>query len=150
MRCWIGSLFIPLLFIQTASSTRFHKIINHIKSAQDKAFHNALLKQLAGSRSNVSIPTKLGSFPKEDTVVSNVDLSLGVVDAATNSTGSYADGSTASFQIYTEDSLPTSPAPSSACATALTATVECNSTVPLMRFAVLERENHSPLTIVII
>ncbi|KAJ6538819.1 hypothetical protein DFH09DRAFT_71517 [Mycena vulgaris] len=129
---WTGSLFISLLFIHAASSTRFHKVINHIKSAQDKAFHDALLQQLADSRSNSSIPTKLGTSPNLHSIISNVDLSLGVATAATNSTGSYADGSTSSFQLYTTDNLPTSPAPPTACASALTATVQCNSTVPLM------------------
>ncbi|KAJ7140505.1 hypothetical protein C8R43DRAFT_588687 [Mycena crocata] len=132
MRHWAKLLLIPFLFIGTSSSTRFHKVINHINSAHDKAFHDALLKQLADSRNNGSIPTSLGTSPNPDSFIANVDLSMGVVDAATNVTGTYADGSTASFQIYTETSLPVSPAPPSACAAALTATVQCNSTVPLM------------------
>jgi hypothetical protein len=123
------SFLVPLLISHSASSNRFHKAINHIKSAQDKAFHDALLQQLAASRINST-----GVAVDSDPHIANVDLSLGpIVDAATNGTGGYADGSTSSFQIYTTDSLPTSPAPSSACAAALTASVACNSTVPLMR-----------------
>ncbi|KAJ7467044.1 hypothetical protein FB451DRAFT_1340517 [Mycena latifolia] len=135
MRSWTSLLLLLLLYLSAASSTRFHKAINHIKSAQDKAFHDALLQQLADSRtgSKRSIPTRLGMSSNPEVIISDVDLLLGVVTAMMNNTGSYADGSTASLQIYTTDSLPTSPAPSSACASALTATVQCNSTVPLMR-----------------
>jgi hypothetical protein len=50
-----------------------------------------------------------------------------------NST-SFANGSTLSFNLYTSDLLP-SPAPSAACISALTASIACNSTVPLMRYA---------------
>ncbi|KAJ7062138.1 hypothetical protein C8F01DRAFT_1368795 [Mycena amicta] len=112
-----NSLFVSFALIPVAWSSGFHKALNHIKAASDKAFHDALLKQLADSR------------PK----VSNADLSLGdvVVAATTNGTG-FGDGSTSSFQLYTQDLLPTSPAPSSACAAALTATIQCNSTIPLM------------------
>ncbi|KAJ7062147.1 hypothetical protein C8F01DRAFT_986832 [Mycena amicta] len=115
----VKSLLISFALIPVACSSSFHKALSHIKAASDKAFHDALLKQLADSR------------PK----VSNADLSLGdvVVAATTNGTG-FGDGSTSSFQLYTQDSLPTSPAPSSACAAALTATVQCNSTIPLMSY----------------
>ncbi|KAK6987472.1 hypothetical protein R3P38DRAFT_2661607 [Favolaschia claudopus] len=124
------SFLVPLLLSHSAVSNRFHKAINHIKSAQDKAFHEALLQQLAASRGNGSDSVRP---VHPEPLVADMDLSLRpAVDAASNSSGGFADGSTSSLQIYTTGSLPTSPAPSSACAAALTATVGCNSTVPLM------------------
>ncbi|KAF7316288.1 hypothetical protein MIND_00147500 [Mycena indigotica] len=116
-------------FISVVSPSSLHKTLNHIKAASDKAFHDALLQQLANSRANAS-----NTHLDDDSLVSSVDLSIDnvVLAAAANSTGSWATGSTSSFQLYTQNTLPTSPAPNSACASALTATLSCNSTIPLM------------------
>jgi hypothetical protein len=132
MRCaFVLSIFL-LVFVQSVSPNRFHKMIHNLKSAQDKAFHSALLQQLANSRGNDS---SLGNSSNAASTISHVDLGLeDVVAATTNGSSTFADGSTSSFQIYTDETLPTSPAPTKKCATALTATVQCNSTVPLMRF----------------
>lgn len=42
---------------------------------------------------------------------------------------------TIGFQIYTNDTLPTNPAPSAACATALTFSLSCNATIQYMSYA---------------
>ncbi|KAJ6591335.1 hypothetical protein B0H10DRAFT_2233374 [Mycena sp. CBHHK59/15] len=82
MHFWTVSLFLSLFLVPHASSTRFHKVIGHIKAAQDKAFHDALLQQLADSRNHSSVPDRLATSPNTlSSVVSNVGLSLGVVDA---------------------------------------------------------------------
>lgn len=126
-------LLIPLIFFHSTSASRFHKIIDYHRSAQDKAFHKALLKQLTQLKNHDSAisnpPSTIGSG------VSLADLTLDAVVLPTDNTNStYAAGSASTFQIYTSDMLPTSPAPSAACSSALTATVNCNSTVPLMRY----------------
>ncbi|CAK5269211.1 unnamed protein product [Mycena citricolor] len=125
----LSVLLFPLLFLvpRALSKQPFNKVIHHIDKAQDQAFHDALLKQLASSRKNTTVTPST----TPELAASNVDLSMGIVAAAATN-GTFADGSTSTFQIYTQNSLPTSPAPSSACAAALTASVQCNSTVPLM------------------
>ncbi|KAK7014296.1 hypothetical protein R3P38DRAFT_3003090 [Favolaschia claudopus] len=125
MHRWFSGIALLLLLCSpTVSSTGFRKVAEHINAAHDKAFHDALLQQLAKSRSNGSVTDALKS-----SLLSEPDL---VPAVATNLTGSTTDEFTSSFQIYNNDNLPTSPAPSTQCAAALTATVGCNSTVLLM------------------
>lgn len=38
------------------------------------------------------------------------------------------------FQLYTTDTLPTTPVPSTSCSNAMTATIACNATVQLMSY----------------
>ena len=94
------------------------KIIGHA-AVQDKAFHDNLLKQLADARASTSLSSSLSQ---------STPLNVGsiLLDDAVNDTNT--------LQIYTADTLPTNPAPSSACATALTASIPCNSTIPLMAY----------------
>ena len=102
----------------------FHKIIGHA-SAQDEAFHHNLLKQLADARAS----TSLSSSSSQATALNafgSILLDDGPTTLAVNDTNT--------LQIYTQDTLPTDPAPSSACATALTASIPCNSTIPLMAY----------------
>ena len=113
---------VALFFIQLTFASSFHKTLNGIQAAHDKLFHDSLKKQLDTSRGNL----------KNDTLLSTTTDFL----AASNST--FATGSTASFQLYTSDMLTTAPVPSAACLTALTAVIQCNSTVPLMRFQTLQ------------
>ena len=108
---------VALFFIQLTFASSFYKTLNGVQGAHDKLFHDSLKKQLDVSRGNL----------KNDTLLSTTTNSL----AASNTT--FATGSTASFQLYTSDMLTTAPVPSAACLTALTAVIQCNSTVPLMR-----------------
>ena len=101
-------------------SDLYNKLIGHA-AAHDKAFHDDLLKQLADARASTSLSSsssqstalKAGSILLDDAIIAN---------------------DTNTLQIYTEDTLPTDPVPSSACATALTASIPCNSTIPLMAY----------------
>lgn len=116
-------LFASLLFassIVALGLSDVHRKVNGQSEVQNKAFHSSLLKQLADSRSNSTSP----SFQTST-------LDLAVADPSTT----FATNATGSLQIYTSDSLPTNPAPSEECATALTATIPCNSTIPLMAYA---------------
>lgn len=54
--------------------------------------------------------------------------------AAEKSVSSAPLADTSGFQIYTTDTIPASAAASSACTTALTATIACNSTIQLMSY----------------
>ena len=103
----------------------FHnKIIGHA-AAHDKVFHDNLLKQLASARASTSLSGSL-SQSTALTVGSNLLDDSATTLAVVNDTNT--------LQIYTNDTLPTNPAPSSACATALTASIPCNSTIPLMAY----------------
>lgn len=101
-------------------STALHCGANHLRigkqeSAQNDAFHDALLKQLADSRNTT-------------TLVNEQDFSL--------STSSFPDLvselATTGLQVYLNTTVPTTPTPPQACINALTANVNCNSTISLM------------------
>ncbi|TFY61113.1 hypothetical protein EVJ58_g4714 [Rhodofomes roseus] len=107
----------------------FKHRLSSISDAHDALFHDLLLGQLRSVRASAT-PS---SATPASTLSAASSLHLGILDTTPdNATSTYADNSTTSFVLYTSDSLPTSPGPPSACATALTATIECNSTVPLM------------------
>jgi hypothetical protein len=72
-----------------------------------------------------------GIKASHDTHAASLRLGHVANDAAVTNARPVALDST-SFQIYTSDTLPTDPALPSACATALTANVACNSTIQLM------------------
>jgi hypothetical protein len=95
----------------------FHNKIIGQAAAHDKAFHDRLLKQLANARASTSLSSSLS----QPTALNVGSILLDEDDTNT-------------LQIYTEDTLPTDPAPSSACATALTTSIPCNSTIPLMAY----------------
>jgi hypothetical protein len=102
----------------------FHnKIIGHA-AAHNKAFHDNLLKQLADARASTSLSSSLSQSTALN--VGSILLDDGATTLAVDDTNT--------LQIYTEDTLPTDPAPSSACATALTTSISCNSTIPLMAY----------------
>ncbi|KAF9047716.1 hypothetical protein BJ165DRAFT_1119005 [Panaeolus papilionaceus] len=107
------------LAIAQSLAASFHKDVHGVEQAHNKLFHDSLRQQLDASRGK--------------TAPSVHDLGLSHLAISTDGDNStYATGSMASFQLYTSDMLTTPPVPSSACTTALTATIQCNSTVPLM------------------
>ncbi|KAJ7779318.1 hypothetical protein DFH07DRAFT_910767 [Mycena maculata] len=87
-------------------------------AARNRLFHDALLKQLAASR--VSNATSAPAPVIDD------------LDVLASTSNSSSDATTIGFTLYTTATLPQNPAPPAACATALVATIECNSTIPLM------------------
>ncbi|KAJ7616194.1 hypothetical protein DFH06DRAFT_1062606 [Mycena polygramma] len=108
-------------------STEFAKKLDEQAAAHNKLFHEALLKQLEASR--VYNATSFNATGHLDAPV--IDQ-LDVVPSISYSNASRIDATTIGFSIYTEDTLPTNPAPSTACAAALVANIDCNSTIPLM------------------
>jgi hypothetical protein len=72
-----------------------------------------------------------GIKDSHDTHAASLRLGQMASDVAGTDASAIALDSTG-FQIYTSDTLPTDPALPSACATALTADVACNSTIQLM------------------
>jgi hypothetical protein len=100
-----------------------HKLSQH-EAAYDKSFHDRLKGQVA-SQQGSHVSTSAKPSPSNTTHA-----------PADASGGSFADGSTNSFTLYDSSNIPT-PNPSTACVTALEATIACNSTVPLMRYEML-------------
>ncbi|KAH9919519.1 uncharacterized protein B0H18DRAFT_1195558 [Fomitopsis serialis] len=114
--------------------TSFKHRLTSISDAHNALFHDRLLGQLRSARASAS-PSPSSPAPTPSTVTS---LHLHILDTTlSNATSPYADNSTTSFVLYTSDALPTNPAPPSACADSLTAAIQCNSTVPLMRYAAI-------------
>ncbi|KAF9465228.1 hypothetical protein BDZ94DRAFT_1281595 [Collybia nuda] len=123
LRCSVTvfSLLLWLSFPVVSVSSSFHQKIDLHNSAHSKAFHSNLLKQLAASKNrNKSIQPEF--------VTSNPPASL-----APPSLNTFADEPSSTFQTYINGTLPDTPPPSANCATALTAVIQCNSTIPLMR-----------------
>ncbi|PPR00473.1 hypothetical protein CVT24_004533 [Panaeolus cyanescens] len=100
----VATVFIPLS-LATNIAHQIHQYKNHFKGhANAQRLENARL-------------TKAGAAVN--------DLIVNPSTLATNAIG---------FQLYTADTLPTTPAPSTGCANAMTATIACNATVQLMSF----------------
>ena len=119
----LGLVLLCALHSEVFSRSDLHnKLIGHA-AAHDKAFHDDLLKQLADARAS----TSLSNSSSQSTALKLKAGSILLDDAITAN-------DTNTLQIYTEDTLPTDPVPSSACATALTASVLCNSTIPLIAY----------------
>ncbi|KAG6836289.1 hypothetical protein H0H93_009429 [Arthromyces matolae] len=96
--------------------------LSQYEAAHNNAFHEDLLKQLSAAKASNIVSSALA----ESTAVRNGSLVFEKGPETLVATD------TNSLQIYTTDSLPTDPAPPSACAAALTASIACNSTIPLM------------------
>jgi hypothetical protein len=73
-----------------------------------------------------------GIKASHDTHAASLRLGHMTNDAVVTNASPVALAASTGFQIYTSDTLPTDPALPSACATALTANVACNSTIQLM------------------
>ncbi|KAF8144037.1 hypothetical protein K438DRAFT_1945601 [Mycena galopus ATCC 62051] len=99
-------------------SVEFTQKLDAEAAARNKLFHDALLKQLAASR--VSSVTSEPVLEDLDVLASTSNSSAANVDA------------TIGFTLYSTATLPTNPAPPAACASALVATINCDSTIPLM------------------
>ncbi|KAF8214838.1 hypothetical protein K438DRAFT_2008959 [Mycena galopus ATCC 62051] len=103
----------------------FKQKLDEQATASNKLFHETLLNQLAASR--------LSTAKTQPDVAAPMINDLNVLASMANSsTAPTTDASTIGFSIYTGNTLPTNPAPSSTCAAALMVTIECNSTIPLM------------------
>ncbi|KAF7378494.1 hypothetical protein MSAN_00276800 [Mycena sanguinolenta] len=81
----------------------------------------------ASSSSSLSAAVSSGSpgFSSTSAGAQTATSAIALAPAATNVAAP-------SFTIYSDDTLPTSPAPSSSCATALTSTISCNYTIQFM------------------
>lgn len=115
--CALGPFF--LLSVAAFGISDIQRKIKGVEKAHDDAFHANLLKQIAPNNDTVSHPS------------SSLDLEV------SKSFASFATNATNNLTIYTSDSLPTNPAPSSACGTAMAAVIPCNSTIPLMAYDVV-------------
>lgn len=120
------------LLVQAGSHGSFVAKVGHKAIAHDKLFHNKLLGQLQSYRNSFSPSTSATTSTVVDLASPTPGLDFVLAANADNDTSPFAANSTTSFQLYTSDSLP-SPTPPAACATALIATIQCNSTIPLMR-----------------
>jgi hypothetical protein len=120
-------LYITSLCVsQVLAGNSFKNKIQGIHDAQDIVFHNELLKQLAHDQHGQPVLDSPSAA-----IAQTVDFPEFALSSAM-SAFQFGDNSTNSIQIYTNGTLPTSPAPPTACASALTASIACNSTVPLM------------------
>ncbi|KAJ7264086.1 hypothetical protein B0H12DRAFT_1217298 [Mycena haematopus] len=124
---WWLILAIVAGLVSGASPGNFRQKLDAQASTSNKLFHEALLKQLAASRLSTTDTRPDAAAPMID--------DLNVLASAANSstaTTTQVDATTIGFSIYTGNTLPANPAPPMACATALMATIQCNSTIPLM------------------
>ncbi|KAJ7021251.1 hypothetical protein C8F04DRAFT_271090 [Mycena alexandri] len=133
---WCSTLAVVVRLVAGIPSGDFAKKLGDQAIAHNKLFHEALLKQLATSR--LSNETSSNATTQSDTPV--ID-DLNVVVSTTNMSTSQVDATTG-LTIYTDGTLPISPPPSTPCAAALLATIDCNSTIPLMAVSttVLEKD----------
>ncbi|KAJ7198027.1 hypothetical protein GGX14DRAFT_573866 [Mycena pura] len=83
----------------------------------------------AASSSSISraVSSALSGFPSASAGSQTATSTITVASAAPN-----INGVLPSFTIYSDDNLPTSPAPSSSCAAALTSPISCNYTIQFM------------------
>lgn len=135
----IPLLSFGFLLVLASPHDNFKAKVAHKAIAHNQLFHDSLLGQLESYRNSLLSPPASSTTVDLASPTPVLDL-LVLAASADNVTSPFADNSTASFQLYTTDSLP-SPSPSTACAAALTATIQCNSTIPLMRY----NSNDSPL-----
>ncbi|KAF5329714.1 hypothetical protein D9619_009152 [Psilocybe cf. subviscida] len=105
-------LSLALCFVLQSSANRIR--IGQQESAHNTAFHDTLLKQLAHSRNST-------------TLVDDSDLFL----TSNSLTGPISLLATTGLQVYLNSTVPT-PTPPQACVNALTASVNCNSTISFM------------------
>ncbi|KAF7288354.1 hypothetical protein HMN09_01398100 [Mycena chlorophos] len=118
MRLLLGALLLSVHLVAASPAGTFKDKLDAFMGDTNKAFHDALLKQLQNSRLPV---------PQTDVELDNL-LAAAPVEALNTST-IHVDAGVIGFTLYTTDNLPTDPAPSSTCASALTASINCNSTV---------------------
>ncbi|KAJ7064105.1 hypothetical protein C8F01DRAFT_1275311 [Mycena amicta] len=124
--------------------------IHDVNIAHEKGFQTQRVQDLAAaaasaaSLASTALVSSAISVPLSSTSASVSSLPSGSVVASASASASStvsgisglpaATGAAAdvSFQIYTPDELPTSPAPPAACTSALTASVACNDTIQLL------------------
>ncbi|KAJ6492288.1 hypothetical protein C8R45DRAFT_990841 [Mycena sanguinolenta] len=109
----------------------FRQKLDAQTDASNNAFHEALLKQLAEARLSTT------AAQPDVSAAAPMLYDLNVLASTSNSSAasiSQSDTSTVGFAIYTGNTLPSNPTPSTACATALMADIACNSTIPLMGY----------------
>ncbi|KAF7296692.1 hypothetical protein HMN09_01078200 [Mycena chlorophos] len=120
MRLALGALLLSVHLVSASPAGTFKDKLDAFLADSSKAFHDALLKQLQNSR----LPDS-----QTDVELDNLLATPPVEASALNTSKIHVDASVMGFNLYTTDDLPTDPSPSSACASALTASINCNSTV---------------------
>ncbi|KAK7039900.1 hypothetical protein R3P38DRAFT_2696023 [Favolaschia claudopus] len=141
--------FALLLAVVVNADNPLHVKIHGVNVAHAKANQDQRLQHLAdlavatgASVSGSASPSASESAPPSSALAESQSASAGSSASASSSaasstasndvsTNSITPDADVSFQIYTTDLLP-SPAPPSACATALTASVACNDTIQLL------------------
>ncbi|KAF7304030.1 hypothetical protein MIND_00634300 [Mycena indigotica] len=118
--------------------------IHDVNIAHGKAFQNQRVQDLAAAAvsSSTAHPSTVAASsshpitsPAPKSSSSSIRSSLSSKLSASSVSGTVglpAATGAVSFQIYTPDELPSAPAPPSACASALTASVACNDTIQLL------------------
>lgn len=133
---WNPYFFILFCLNPFVTASQLHKFLGAYSAAYDRFFHDGLLKQLNVFRQST---TTAAPAPTDISLLNLGFNTIEILAAVNGTNGTYADNSTSTFQIYTTDILPTDPSPSAECATALTAIISCNSTVPLMRCVLITK-----------
>ncbi|KAF7343654.1 hypothetical protein MSAN_01986300 [Mycena sanguinolenta] len=113
--------------VSSGTTGSFKQKLDAKVDASNKAFHEALLKQLAESRLSTTNTQSDAVVP----MLEDLNILASAANSSTTSTPQ-SDAATIGFAIYTGNTLPSNPTPPTACVTALMATIECNSTIPLM------------------
>ncbi|KAF7339153.1 hypothetical protein MVEN_01992400 [Mycena venus] len=110
----------------------FHAKIHGIHGAHAQAAQSQRLQDLVALASSSSNLPSASTLSSSNAIVSNsASVALSSASASISSTP-FAAAAAVSFQIYTNDLLPTNPGPPPACASALTASVACNKTIQLL------------------
>ncbi|PPQ83437.1 hypothetical protein CVT25_007028 [Psilocybe cyanescens] len=103
------TLLYALLAVADNAQHKIHKYKHKYKAHAD---NQRLNKALASSPSSSNFPEVVASLATTDT--------------------------TNGFQLYSNAALPTNPAPSTACAAALTSSLTCNATIQYMQYATMD------------
>ncbi|KAK7017178.1 hypothetical protein R3P38DRAFT_2540843 [Favolaschia claudopus] len=142
----IPSFALLLALVVNADANPLRVKIHGVNVAYGKANQDQRLQHLADlavatgaslsssaspSGSESALPSSALASSQSAIPGSSATISTSAASSDNVSTNSITADSAVSFQIYTTDLLP-SPAPPSACATALTASVACNDTIQLL------------------
>ncbi|KAJ7864455.1 hypothetical protein B0H14DRAFT_3443508 [Mycena olivaceomarginata] len=113
-----------------------HVKIHQVKIAHGQAAQSQRIQDLAAVSASASIDVSSTAPSTALSILTalSVSASASSVPSATAAAVSATPFASAdvSFQIYTQDLLPTDPSPPAACASALTARVACNATIQLL------------------
>ncbi|KIJ33990.1 hypothetical protein M422DRAFT_263945 [Sphaerobolus stellatus SS14] len=114
-------LTVAFLSVLQCSANFRHKI-GQQEAAQNDASHDSIRKQLANSQNATALA--------DGKMIHDLFLSDSFTESPDENTLETA--ATTGLQVYLNNTVPTSPGPPQSCVNALTATVNCNSTISLM------------------